>query len=190
MNTTPLPRMPKEKPPYSEKIRELRELLTLTQPELASEIGVKRGAIAQWEGGTREPRYKNYRALAAFAEKRGLTSLRDLFSHQIFLTQITRRKNRKDEKRTAYAKRRFLEAKKLADMGDREAGRILKLSRMDRGAYARYLVGTLTREIGRLKDWGFSDLLDKLAKEASDIEELRLGCRSLRKEQGAADVQK
>ena len=180
--------MPKEKPSYSEKIRELRELLTLTQPELASEIGVKRGAIAQWEGGTREPRYKNYRALAAFAEKRGLTSLRDIFSHQIFLTQITRRKNRKDEKRTAYAKRRFLEAKKLADVGDREAGRILKLSRMDRASYARHLMDTMAQQIGQLEDWGFSDLLRKLAREASEIEDLRSGYRSLRKKRGSIDV--
>ncbi len=188
MKTTPPSSTPKEKPPYAEKVRELRELVALTQPALAREVGVKRGTIAQWEGGTREPRYKNYRELAAFAAKRGRTLLADFFEGQIPLSQMRRRKSRRDKQQIPFAEKHFLSVKEAAATGDLGAERILKLSRMDRATYSRHLVDTIAQKIGQLEDWGFSDLLRKLAEEASEIEELRSGYRSLRKKRGSTDV--
>lgn len=188
MKTTPLSSTPREKPPYAEKIRELRELVALTQPGLAREIRVKRGTIAQWEGGTREPRYKNYRALAAFAAKMGRTLFADFFEGQIPLSQMRRRKSRRDKQRVPFAQKHFLSVKEAAATGDLGAKRILDLSRMDRATYARHLMDTMVQKIRQLESWGFSDLLRKLAEEASEIEELRSGCQSLKKKRGSTDV--
>jgi transcriptional regulator with XRE-family HTH domain len=46
------------------RLRELRTEAGLTQGELAEKAGVKRGAIARWELGTREPSWSNVVALA------------------------------------------------------------------------------------------------------------------------------
>jgi transcriptional regulator with XRE-family HTH domain len=176
------------KPQYAGVIRELRKIVRLTQPQFAAALKVKRGAVAQWEGGTREPRYGNYEVLAAFAEGRNLPRFAELFRQQIVLKQFKLKTKREDKQQLAYAEEHFRGVRELAATGDRGAGRILKLSRMDRDAYGKYLVGTLTKEIGRLKNLAFSDLLRKLAEEASEVEELRAGYRSLRVKQGATDV--
>lgn len=60
---------------YSIRIAEIRRLAGLSQSKLAAELGVKRGAVAQWEGASREPSDRNYRALADLASKRGETML-------------------------------------------------------------------------------------------------------------------
>jgi len=46
-------------------LKRCREESGLTQTELARLIGVTRGAVAQWESGTREPSFGNAVALAA-----------------------------------------------------------------------------------------------------------------------------
>lgn len=47
------------------RLRELREAVGLTQDQLARAAGVKRGAVARWEAGDREPVWSNVVALAA-----------------------------------------------------------------------------------------------------------------------------
>lgn len=52
----------------SERIRKAREAAGLTQEELAAAVGHTRGAVAQWEGGTTQPRRK---ALALISRATG-----------------------------------------------------------------------------------------------------------------------
>jgi transcriptional regulator with XRE-family HTH domain len=49
---------------FPARLRELRTEAGLTQDQLAEKAGVKRGAIARWESGTREPSWSNVIALA------------------------------------------------------------------------------------------------------------------------------
>jgi transcriptional regulator with XRE-family HTH domain len=49
---------------FPARLRELRTEAGLTQDQLAEQAGVKRGAIARWESGTREPSWSNVIALA------------------------------------------------------------------------------------------------------------------------------
>src|SRR5262245_61511166 len=49
---------------FAGRLRELRCEAGLTQEQLAEKVGVKRGAIARWESGTREPSWSNVVALA------------------------------------------------------------------------------------------------------------------------------
>ena len=46
-------------------LRELRENAVLTQDELAEKVGVTPAAISHWETGSKRPRAKNIRGLAA-----------------------------------------------------------------------------------------------------------------------------
>jgi transcriptional regulator with XRE-family HTH domain len=50
---------------FGGRLRELREAAELTQQELADKVGVKREAIARWEGGKREPSWGYVLALAS-----------------------------------------------------------------------------------------------------------------------------
>jgi transcriptional regulator with XRE-family HTH domain len=49
---------------FPARLRELRSQAGLTQEQLADKAGVKRGAIARWELGKREPSWSNVIALA------------------------------------------------------------------------------------------------------------------------------
>jgi transcriptional regulator with XRE-family HTH domain len=49
---------------FGSRLRELREKAGLTQTQLADVAGVRRGAIARWERGDREPGWSNILALA------------------------------------------------------------------------------------------------------------------------------
>lgn len=46
-------------------IQKLRKIKKLSQNKLASLVGVSRGAIGNYEIGTTEPKYENYKALAS-----------------------------------------------------------------------------------------------------------------------------
>src|SRR5215468_3371955 len=48
---------------FAGRLRELRCEAGLTQEQLAEKVGVKRGAIARWELGAREPSWSNVVAL-------------------------------------------------------------------------------------------------------------------------------
>lgn len=48
---------------FGARLRALRERAGLTQEQLAERAGVKRGAVARWESGEREPGWSNVVAL-------------------------------------------------------------------------------------------------------------------------------
>jgi transcriptional regulator with XRE-family HTH domain len=56
-------------PEFARKIRELRRLCGLTQPQFAAEVHTSRGTIARWEIGTREPKAANYAVLSRLANQ-------------------------------------------------------------------------------------------------------------------------
>ena len=53
-------------------IKELRQMLVLTQEELGELLGVCRETVIGWESGKREMRIKNKRKLNELCERRGI----------------------------------------------------------------------------------------------------------------------
>jgi transcriptional regulator with XRE-family HTH domain len=164
---------PADRPEYATKVRDLRKVARLTQPKFASELRVKRGAVAQWEGGTREPRTRNYEALVAFAEREKLTPFAKFFRDQISGRPYARRERREQKMRGHYAIRYFRMIEGDAAMGDERARRLIKLAQLDRRNHADQILKSLRREIARLETWAVSDLLEKARDEAREVENLR-----------------
>jgi transcriptional regulator with XRE-family HTH domain len=54
---------------FASRIREAREKASLSQAELAAELGVTTRAVQTWETGTRTPRPRLLRALAVVTER-------------------------------------------------------------------------------------------------------------------------
>lgn len=57
---------------YSEKVKNARERLLLTQDELAAELGVNAITVCRWETGKCEPNIKAKKAIRNFYIKNGL----------------------------------------------------------------------------------------------------------------------
>ncbi len=57
---------------YSEKVKNARERLLLTQDEMAAELGVNSITICRWETGKSEPNMKAKKAIRDFCIKNGL----------------------------------------------------------------------------------------------------------------------
>ncbi len=57
---------------YSEKVKNARERLLLTQDEMAAELGVTAITICRWETGKSEPNMKAKKAIRDFRIKNGL----------------------------------------------------------------------------------------------------------------------
>ena len=51
---------------FSERLKNLRQSFSLTQPELADKIGVSRSTISMYEQGAREPDFETLEAIADF----------------------------------------------------------------------------------------------------------------------------
>lgn len=51
---------------FGEKIKELRKMRGLTQPELAKELGVSNGMISNWENNVNEPGLSHIKNIAIF----------------------------------------------------------------------------------------------------------------------------
>ena len=51
---------------FGEKIKELRKMRGLTQPELAKELGVSNGMISNWENDVNEPGLSHIKNIAIF----------------------------------------------------------------------------------------------------------------------------
>jgi len=57
---------------YSEKIKEARNKLLLSQEEMATALGVNSITVCRWETGKCEPNLKAKKAFRGFCEKNGL----------------------------------------------------------------------------------------------------------------------
>ena len=57
---------------YSEKVKNARERLLLTQDEMAIELGVNAITVCGWETGKSEPNMKAKKAIRDFCIKNGL----------------------------------------------------------------------------------------------------------------------
>ncbi|MDE6504637.1 MAG: helix-turn-helix domain-containing protein [Clostridia bacterium] len=57
---------------YSEKVKNARERLLLTQDEMATELGVNAITVCRWETGKSEPNMKAKKAIRDFCIKNGL----------------------------------------------------------------------------------------------------------------------
>ncbi len=58
---------------YSEKVKNARERLLLTQDEMAAELGVNAITICRWETGKSGPNIKAKKAIRDFCIKNGLS---------------------------------------------------------------------------------------------------------------------
>ena len=58
---------------YPEKIKAVRELLLVTQEELAGELGVTPITVCRWETWKVEPSIKAKKAIRDLCERKGLT---------------------------------------------------------------------------------------------------------------------
>ena len=57
---------------YSEKIKQSRETLLMTQSELAKELGVNTITVCRWETGKTEPSIKAKKAFRDLCERKGI----------------------------------------------------------------------------------------------------------------------
>ncbi len=57
---------------YSEKIKQSRETLLMTQSELAKELGVNTITVCRWETGKTEPSIKAKKAFRDLCERNGI----------------------------------------------------------------------------------------------------------------------
>ncbi len=55
---------------YPAKIKEIREVLLLSQEELADELGVSFATVNRWENGHHEPTIKAKRAIRDYCRKK------------------------------------------------------------------------------------------------------------------------
>lgn len=58
--------------PYTKLLRKARNALSLTQAQIAEEIGISQTAYSGWERGARSPRRKEYEKIIAALQKRKL----------------------------------------------------------------------------------------------------------------------
>lgn len=57
---------------YPEKVKNAREILLLTQDEMAAELGVNAITVCRWETGKTEPNMKAKRAIRDFCVRNNL----------------------------------------------------------------------------------------------------------------------
>lgn len=165
-------------PEHARKIRELRKTLALTQPEFATKLNNKRGAVAQWEGGLREPRPKNYKALAALAESRSLPHLAEFFLSQIGKRKTTLRPDARERMEYVHAGR-FLERTRREASGAGEwaerAQRLLSLSEMDGVEFAKLQAQKISEARRSLSNGEFEAALLDIVDETWEAQRLRRG---------------
>ena len=167
----PVPRLVNRTPPeYSRRIAALRtEILQLTQPEFAKALRLRRGAVARWETGDREPSQRSYTALAEFAERRGVKEDAEFFRRQI---------HRKDVERhiaqwNAGVRHYVAALRALAAAGNAEANRLIKLSRLDRIEFSGSQFNRLLEAHASLGEDAFADAFRAVAFDAEVVRILR-----------------
>jgi transcriptional regulator with XRE-family HTH domain len=161
---------PPEPPEYSLRVAQLRQLARLTQPELGIRVGVKRGAVAQWEAGAREPMDASYKLLAGVAQRLGEPALADFFLSRIKGRAASAARARRREFLKRYS-RWILARLNEADKGvltDVESLTHMRVDEMVAHQYQR-----LVRSYGSLKGQDFIEEFLRLTFETEAAQALR-----------------
>jgi transcriptional regulator with XRE-family HTH domain len=148
-------------PEYAVGVMGLRHATAMTQPELASRLKVRRGAVARWEAGLREPRDANYEGLAVIAGRRGDTQLRDLF-----LSLIQQRKSHAKEKRLF--SRRY-QARVERALGTNFKEHIIELSEKGSIELAEHQFARMGEAKKSLKERAFSERFYQITLETEAV---------------------
>lgn len=163
---SPTRRRERRLPEYARKIRDLRKECDLTQPQLAAELQTRRGAVARWEGATREPNEQNYARLRDLARRRNLESYERFFFSQI-LAKIRDREDRFDE---ADASRFFQII--LENLGAEDLKRLIESSKMDYRVYIRQQVKRVVEAHKTLSNGEMMEAFTKVAFETFVVKQL------------------
>lgn len=63
--------------PYSEKIRKMQQMLSLTQTEMANALGIYSETVMNWELGRAVPNLESFEKLKSFCQSRGMELIED-----------------------------------------------------------------------------------------------------------------
>jgi transcriptional regulator with XRE-family HTH domain len=178
----------KDVPTLALAIRELRRKAGLTQPQLAAELKVRRGAVARWEAGDREPKAGSYSALSEAASKRGLSQLADLFLSQLRTKQAEEETRERDSWALDELETSEFRAREWMDSPDdakrqaaEEAKRLLDLSRVDRVEFAKQQAKRISDARASMSNGFFAAKVYDITDETSTVDLIRRG-RELRAE--------
>jgi transcriptional regulator with XRE-family HTH domain len=161
-------------PDYARQILAFRKRLQMTQPQLAEALKMKRGAIAQWEGGVREPKLDSYVELTELASQRGLSDFLTFFG-----AQMGRKMDQALERREKKRGRLILaDMRRRAAAGDEKAKHLLELSEMDHLTFHRLEDERLAEAKRRLENGEYAVFSDEIAEERYHVAALRLGRQS------------
>lgn len=160
----------KTPPVYASTIRELRNVCGLTQSQFAAELKAARISVARWETGARVPGKQNYLALAEMAGRKGLQSLKDVFSSQI----EAKLRSREEKLKERDALRSLREVIQRENTGDQEAARLLELAAIEPAEYAKEQLAEIMEARRELENGEFSTRLTEIANRASRVSQLRL----------------
>ena len=69
--------------PYSQRIKEIRAELNLSQIELSQEMGVYNSAVNRWECGREAPRRYTFPKIKSFCEENGISLLGEKYKESI-----------------------------------------------------------------------------------------------------------
>jgi DNA-binding transcriptional regulator YiaG len=166
-------------------VRQLREKTRLTQPQLAAGLGVRRGAVARWELGTREPGKMSLMALSILAAKKHFPELSLFFAREGHQRKLAA--NRADAKELLIGELHFAEY--MAAAGDEEYRRLVDLSRLDPVDYGRTVaekIAALPKDLGAAAT-GAESL--QIISEARNVEDLR-AARELRNGHALEDLRR
>jgi transcriptional regulator with XRE-family HTH domain len=189
LKSTSRSHLAKELPSYSFKIRELRKTVGLSQPQLAAELSKKRGAVARWETGTREPRAENFAALAKFSKKHKLPEFAQFFSQHIEERKSDRKKEAEEAAKEADALRYLETVESQAAAGNIRAKRLLELSRRDGKEFAKEQAGRIEDARWRLENGAFSAFIYEIADETQRVGRLH-GGRQVRVSRALANLRR
>lgn len=166
----------KDLPPYAVKIRQLRQEARLTQSQLASEMGVRRGAVARWEAGAREPKRPIYLQLSAVASDRHLPALQDFFLSQMEEKNAEKRRRNEEVYARSYLARVKSDAAEKGEQAEL-ARHLLRLSEMDGVELAKLQAQRISEGRRSLSNGAFEAVLFDIVEETHHAKTLQLGRR-------------